>query len=146
MMNNEARLKDFEKRTRPFVCFVGEIWMPSFWSFVRTNPLPVSFSPSPYFQPLPTYITHPSLLVHLFSSKCGPVGVANDKCLPQVSGKQRRHDKCIAFHYSSVRLDEKQPVSPESAKPRLRLKSGSKLSSTVKLELMDTILPISSVI
>lgn len=69
------------------------------------------------------------------SERARPVGVGHDKCLPQVSGKQRRHDKCIAFLRSSLSLDEKQPVSLESANPMLR---ASKLSSTVKFELIDT--------
>lgn len=80
----------------------------------------------------------PPLLPRLFSSlseRARPVGVGNDKCLPQVSGKHRRHDKCIAFRRSSLSLDEKQPVSLESANPTLR---ASKLSSTVKFELIDT--------
>lgn len=100
----------------------------------------VSFEPSPssLVNLFGSLAPPPPLLPRLFSSlseRARPVGVGNDKCLPQVSGKQRRHDKCIAFRRSSLSLDEKQPVSLESANPTLR---ASKLSSTVKFELIDT--------
>lgn len=98
----------------------------------------VSFEPSLLPREPFRFTCPPPLLPRLFSSlseRARPVGVGNDKCLPQVSGKQRRHDKCIAFRRSSLSLDEKQPVSLESANPTLR---ASKLSSTVKFELIDT--------
>lgn len=129
MMNNAATPKDSQKAVVRFVG--GKIWIPSF----RSNPHP---PPSRTFS---VHLPFPSLS-RLFSSfskraseRARPVGVGHDKCLPQVSGKQRRHDKCIAFHRSSLSLDEKQPVSLESANPMLR---ASKLSSTVKFELIDT--------
>lgn len=100
----------------------------------------VSFEPSPssLVNLFGSLAPPPPPLPRLFSSlseRARPVGVGNDKCLPQVSGKHRRHDKCIAFRRSSLSLDEKQPVSLESANPTLR---ASKLSSTVKFELIDT--------
>lgn len=129
MMNNAATPKDSQKAVVRFVG--GKIWIPSF----RSNPHP---PPSRTFS---VHLPFPSLS-RLFSSfskraseRARPVGVGHDKCLPQVSGKQRRHDKCIAFLRSSLSLDEKQPVSLESANPMLR---ASKLSSTVKFELIDT--------
>lgn len=105
MTNNAATPKDSRKAV---VCFVGgKIWMPSFL-FVRTlDPPPPPREPFRF--------TYPPLRLFSSFSKGSKRDLRTINVCLKFPGKQRRHDKCIAFHRSSVSLDEKQPVSRKAS-------------------------------